>query len=332
METCQFCSEISLNAGEDPIGTAARADHWFLIELSQPWARDLWSENRLIPTDLYQRLKAQVMAGNITLRPVAIAPETAYQQPGYRRIFYYYRPSYLFANYQKQEYLVPEAQVKDLVTAIFQQILGQDNHLSEFFPYQQPSPSRELLVCTHGNVDTACSRFGYPLYQTLRQQYSSGELRVWRCSHFGGHRFAPTAISLPEGRYWGHLTENVLDALVNHRGKVADVAPCLRGWAGLNQWAQIAEREIWLNQGWEWLHYLKAGEVLEEDEVNQEWARVRIQYRDPSSEIQGSYDADIVLTGEITTASKSGSPAKTTVVKQYQVKAVTSHLAIDWDS
>jgi len=43
--------------------------------------------------------------------------------------------------------------------------------------------SENNLVCTHGNVDVACSRFGYPIYEKLRKEYSDENLRVWRCSH-----------------------------------------------------------------------------------------------------------------------------------------------------
>ena len=56
------------------------------------------------------------------------------------------------------------------------------------------------MVCTHGNIDAACARFGYPIYQQLRQNYATQSLRVWRCSHFGGHQFAPTLIDFPSGR------------------------------------------------------------------------------------------------------------------------------------
>jgi hypothetical protein len=92
-----------------------------------------------------------------------------------------------------------------------------------------------------------------------------------------------------------------------------------RGWTGLDQWTQIAEQEIWLNHGWDWFHYLKTGEVLEADETNKEWAKVRIHYSSPDETDKGICEATVESTGELTTAGESGSPPHQAMVKQYQV-------------
>ncbi|MGF1481636.1 MAG: sucrase ferredoxin [Cyanophyceae cyanobacterium] len=137
-------------------------------------------------------------------------------------MFYYRRPQQLFAQFEKQEYILPPEQVSALVIAL----LAQPERLKEFAVYRQPTQSiREMLVCTHGNVDIACSRFGYPIYQQLRSDAatSQGQLRVWQCSHFGGHRFAPTLIDLPEGRYWGHLEPDILGQLIDQKGELAQL-------------------------------------------------------------------------------------------------------------
>ena len=39
------------------------------------------------------------------------------------------------------------------------------------------------MVCTHGNVDVACARFGFPIYEQLRQtqggKWMSGRVDEW---------------------------------------------------------------------------------------------------------------------------------------------------------
>ena len=65
--------------------------------------------------------------------------------------------------------------------------------------------------------------------------------QIYECSHLGGHRFAPTALLLPNGYMYGRLdlakTQEVLDAAWN--GGVA--ASYLRGRTSFPQWAQVAE-------------------------------------------------------------------------------------------
>ncbi len=114
-------------------------------------------------------------------------------------------------------------------------LLNQPEQLSKFQMFRQDNKSiRDLLVCTHGNHDVSCGRFGYPLYRTLKQDYADTKISVWQCSHFGGHQFAPTLLDMPEGRYWGHLEPEILDLLIYRQGSVADLRSFYRGWGGLH--------------------------------------------------------------------------------------------------
>jgi len=311
---CRFCSDVSQAVGETPIGTAGHYDYWLVVELPQPWSEMALDQSEALKPYLAQ-IKYLVYQQGLKLRPLAIAPDSDYSQTGYTRVLFYRRPATLFAHYTREEYLIPNPELGNLVSAL----LLEPETLPNFGEYQQNNDhDYDLLVCTHGNVDVACSRYGYPLYQTWRQQANS-PIRVWRCSHFGGHRFAPTAISLPDGRYWGRLTREALDLITKQQGNLSDLKLYYRGWTGLAQWAQIAEQEIWLNQGWDWFNYLKTGEVVDTDDTNQEWARVRITYSSPDGRDQGGYEATIESSGELTTAGESGLPPHTNVVKQYQV-------------
>jgi len=74
-----------------------------------------------------------------------------------------------------------------------------------------------LLVCTNAKRDRCCALRGRPIVNDLAAE----GLRVWECSHTGGHRFAPTGVVLPLGQVVGRLSvelgREVLDAAASGR-------------------------------------------------------------------------------------------------------------------
>lgn len=344
---CQYCSLISQGNQEDPIGTAGTYDHWLILELKQPWSPTMWVEDpKLQP--LVNLIKQLLLRKGIRIRPIAIAPDREYSQPGYTRLFYYHRPARLFAEYEKQEFIVPETDLIPLAISLLSSLTGKSQKLSTLRTYQQQtSHIREILVCTHANVDLACGRFGYPLYKELRSHYaanSQGQLRVWRTSHFGGHQFAPTLIDLPEGRYWGHLTLEVLNSLIYRTGATENMGQFYRGWAGLGKFAQIAEREVWQQEGWSWLNYPKAGQVFKlegpgiipylyrglqripsqrlqlllerwENKATGAWVRLE----SVKDGVTTTYQAKVEISGQVNTALHSGKEIALSRVNQYRV-------------
>jgi len=66
---------------------------------------------------------------------------------------------------------------------------------------------RELLVCTDGQHDDCCARFGRPVYRALCDQAAKlgGGLSVSESSHLGGHRFAANLLALPSGDLYGRV-------------------------------------------------------------------------------------------------------------------------------
>ncbi|ASC72652.1 hypothetical protein XM38_036100 [Halomicronema hongdechloris C2206] len=332
---CRFCSQVSKAVGEDPIGTARTVDCWLVLELAQPWTETLFQEDPRI-TPLIQLFKQLFMKHGVLMSPVLIAPDSDYSQPGQTRVMFYRRPRTQFAQFDKQEFVVPDADLPRLATALMKNVMRQPDELSGFQRYRQDTAHvRDMMVCTHGNVDAACARFGHPIYKMLRNGYaaqSDGTLRVWRCSHFGGHKFAPTLIDLPDGRYWGHLEPEILDVLVHRQGDVSQLRSHYRGWSGLSKFEQIAEREIWLQQGWEWLSCHKSGKTLgkglrgikrylypvlrwvplkrvqaflQQWTNDATWAEVRIEFTNAAQNTSGAYHARVEVCGEVMTAAKS---------------------------
>ena len=92
-----------------------------------------------------------------------------------------------------------------------------------------------LFICTHSGRDRCCAIHGRALMGDVLNRYSQRS-RVWECSHLGGHRFAPTALSLPTGTMFGrldldstldllHATESGRLPLSHYRGRSAFPAP-----------------------------------------------------------------------------------------------------------
>lgn len=322
LNDCQFCSVVSKANGEDPIGTANAASTWVIVETPQPWTKASLMAHPALSL-VFQELRQ----GRGKLMPMAIASDPEYSVPGLVRLLHYQRPATSFAQFDKQEFLVPKNQLAQLTTAL----LKQPNQLDRFETYKQSTRHiREIVVCTHGNIDVACARFGYPIYQKLRQEYaasSNKKLRVWRGSHFGGHQFAPTLLDLPTGSFWGHLEPGVLDCLVQRDAPVTKLHRFYFGWAGLTKFEQIVEREIWMQHGWEWLNYHKSARVLAQDTANEEWnadwAEIRLEFTSPDGSVQGAYEARVEVCDRIMTAINSGNEQPLQEVKQYRVSRVT---------
>ncbi|WP_289500416.1 sucrase ferredoxin [Gloeocapsopsis sp. IPPAS B-1203] len=289
--------------------------------MAQPWTGEVMDNNPIVVQ--IKNASRALMQQGVKLEFLTIAPDRDYSQPSMARILHYSRPVGLFAKFHKQEFLVPNAEISSLITAL----LSNPDELLHFNSYQQQTHHiREFFVCTHGDVDIACARFGYAIYKTLRSEYganSTGQLRAWRCSHFGGHKFAPTLIDFPEGRYWGHLEPEILALLVHRIGSVTNLERFYRGWAGLGMYEQIAERAIWMQQGWDWLNYHKVGQTLVRDEThgqwNADWAEVRIDFVAFDGSVSGAYEARVEVSGEVMTMGHSGDEQSIGAVKQYRV-------------
>ncbi|MEM8529504.1 MAG: sucrase ferredoxin [Chloroflexota bacterium] len=315
-ERC-YCSVVSKENGEDPIGSIAHCNHYLIVEVPTPWPRDVTNLKR-IPTELIALLQALILEQGLKIRPLIIVPDEEYSVSDKVRVFHYYRPENAFSIYQKEEFLVSEAELFPLVQTIF----SRPAELPRFAAYQQhTSHIRELFVCTHGSVDAACAVFGYPMYRKLRDEYadpSGGTLRAWRVSHFGGHRFAPTLIDLPEGRFWGHLETDQLDTLIHRTDSVESLRLCYRGWTGLeSRYEHVAERDMLMQEGWDWMQYAKHGQLLEVDTETEQWGRIRIDFTTPNGR-SGAYEAMVERSGTVQTLGESG-PCELREEPQYRV-------------
>lgn len=124
---------------------------------------------------------------------------------------------------------------------------------------------RIVLVCTHGKRDACCGSLGTALYRSVADL--GLEVRVWRTSHTGGHRFAPTALILPEGTLWAYLDAELLAGIIQRTATPGDVLPHYRGCSGLDgPEAQAADREALGQEGWSWLDTPRRASVVGRDD------------------------------------------------------------------
>ena len=183
-----YCSDQSLAAGEPLAGTADRVDIWLLLEYNPMWRAKAVTDNDLAPkvkSWLDQQMAAVTERG---LKP---------------RLQFIRRPELdreeitLFVGMAQGLYRFDSVGYDAITDLNIAASVG-----SELIPFMQRVEESQYFVCTNGQRDLCCARFGRPAYVRLREIV--GE-RAWQTSHLGGHRFAPNVLALPQGVLYGRV-------------------------------------------------------------------------------------------------------------------------------
>lgn len=241
----QFCSTGSTNSGESPIGSAWYTPELIVCELPLPWGEDLL-KSRNIPAGFADVMTATYARRGYDLGLIGIAPDAAYSVPGHYRLMHCTIAEGSVGRFARRVFLVPHASLTEALDAL---VHGEIHPTMQ----EQTDDYRDVLLCTHGAVDSCCAKFGYPLYALMRKMADNtgSNVRVWRSTHFGGHRFAPTTLELPSGRYWGRITPQDASALVHHTSSTESLRHLYRGSAAMpDPVAQAIEGELLANIGW----------------------------------------------------------------------------------
>ena len=123
-----------------------------------------------------------------------------------------------------------------------------------------------LSVPTAGG-DRCCGSLGTTLAQELLADplRFGDDVRLWRTSHTGGHRFAPTALVLPQGTSWAFCDKAALTRILRRSGPMDDLLPRYRGCGGLASPAvQALERAVLYELGWPLFDMTRRGVELGE--------------------------------------------------------------------
>jgi hypothetical protein len=185
-----FCCDLSREAGEIMFGTAPTVKTWFLLEYSNTWNHKATEQNDLPPT-VQAWLKAQ-----LALAPGSRLLFSKRNRPAGAVIL-----TFFVARCHETAprlYRFPLDDYDSLLGLDLSNVLADGPAAVQF---QQREPL--ILVCTNGKRDRCCAREGPALYQAMAN--FAGD-NAWQCTHLGGHRFAPTLVTLPDGAFYGRLT------------------------------------------------------------------------------------------------------------------------------
>ena len=186
-DTVAWCRRESMRVSEPLHATAAQVDLWLGLEVRGPWSARPLAECG-IEREVLEWLD-QVPGGRLQLlrRP---------GRTGSRRLLVANRHFTARLDWASAADLPPSP--ARLVEAV--------NPPPSFRPVHQ----RVYLVCTHGQRDRCCAKWGAAMYRALAQRAPQ---RVWQTSHLGGHRFAATLVELRSGHVYGRLEADEADAL-----------------------------------------------------------------------------------------------------------------------
>lgn len=245
-----LCADISREAGEDPIGTAPFWQEVTVLELDiTVWAQlrdpSAWTDEQ---RGVFEALRERVEdsgAGFGLLMSAPAARGTPLRVRHYRQ-----GPG----GFVRRDYLSPFSQ-NQWARGLHDTLLDR-RCLQEWTEQEAPQGS-DFHVCTHGTVDAACGKYGAPVYQAL----DAAGVRAWRTGHFGGHRFAATAVELPSGYLWAHLSPGLALKVAGREVHPAELRAHLRGFAGLPPLAQVVDRELLMHHGWAWTRARRRAEI-----------------------------------------------------------------------
>lgn len=222
-----LCSHFARLNGVDPGGTALAPDVIVLVEVDEPWPKPVAKHEDLMalvavaqahPEQV--RLLAAIPHDAANPRVIALRPATA----GMTRA---------------------ERPLGDHPTQALLAVLTEETPLAVA---TNSDAARTLLVCTQGSHDVCCGVDGAEFADAFESERP--DVEVFRVSHTGGHRFAPTAMSFPDGRMWAYLTPDLAGDIVDRQGSTDVLAHLCRGWWGAPTGpAQIAERAVFAELG-----------------------------------------------------------------------------------
>ncbi|WP_406298827.1 sucrase ferredoxin [Embleya sp. NBC_00888] len=248
METCVF---LSHELAEPMAGTAPTTRGWLLVEHPGPWAAKALTGSRGLDDGVGRELDER--AGRAGFRAALIRrPDQAGRRPdeaspraddaggpadagtapdGPRTVFLAWtEPGGTWLRRLRV------ARAADLLTLDLAALAGPaEPALGE--PVAEPL----ILVCTNGKRDRCCAVEGRPLAAALAASLPGA---AWEVTHLGGHRFAPTAIVLPQGYLYGRLDPTSARAVIAAARRGEMLPDRCRGRATYSRAGQAAELAV----------------------------------------------------------------------------------------
>ena len=228
------CSEHSQAIDLDPRGTALNIDAVVLIELPLPWPKPVFTH-----TDL-KGLESLIHTSMGTTRVLACQPRSNEQTT---TVTVFCKEDITFDRWVFE--LENENSLAELIETL---ISSKPENIDTSKQIEENKEA--VLLCTQGSHDICCGSKGTRLANLIEEQ--DNNIDLFKVSHLGGHRFSPTAMTMPDGRMWANLDLVTLDSILKKQIEAEEVARFCRGWVGAMKGPeQIAEIEIFKQIGWD---------------------------------------------------------------------------------
>ncbi|MDA3038454.1 MAG: hypothetical protein O3C27_02800, partial [Actinomycetota bacterium] len=242
------CSVQSRSLGELPGGSATSADRFILVELPTPWPASI--EDHPMVAEVIATGPTHDVTRILGIRGGSETPNG--DEEAVRKILVYRKmpgqPFTRFAGFEAT--FGTDRLAKGLADAYSGDLAGFTP--IEVDPRHPTESTLDVLICTHGSRDRCCGQAGSLLFLELADRLPDN-VRLWRASHTGGHRFAPTGISFPDGLTWAFLDGHLLSGIISRTLDPAALSSHLRGCAGFEGVEQVADAAAFGQVGWDWL-------------------------------------------------------------------------------
>lgn len=261
INTARF--RCSLGAREEQLaGSAAEDTAYLLVEHPGPWGNKALAESRL-PESVRTGLAQAAAEAGVRVQLI--------RRHGRRTPTDHFR---VFLGYAAPGDSWLETALLDVPEDLLDLDLDglAEGRRSGFEEYD----GRLLLVCTNGRRDACCAEFGRPVTSILATRFPQ---ETWETTHLGGHRFAATVLTLPEGLSYGWLdvdsalqvSELTLDGRLD--------AARLRGRTAYAPAVQAAEIALLESLGEDRIDGLELVEVVPDVDAGVEDAATRVIFR-----------------------------------------------------
>ena len=239
------CAPFHESLGVAPWGSAAAYEGFLFVDVPLPWPHDVTGSG-LFAELVGATAPMVVAADGRRWRPQALVPAGG----GPLQVLAFDRPAGPARPYRRRSWVV----APDAALALCRAVLdaGWDGPVAVGGAEPgAPVEGTELFVCTHGKRDTCCGSLGTRLFEALDgRRELAGTVR--RTSHTGGHRFAPTVLSFPDGYAWAHVDTPYLGRQLGAGAGELARAHC-RGSAGFDDpAAQVVDVEGFAALGAAW--------------------------------------------------------------------------------
>lgn len=218
------CAPWTLDLGVDPIGSAVELDRLVTVEVPLPWPADVGDLPWIADLDPPAGTRVQTIVPEVA-RADGTVLVTRWEARG--------------ARFTGTDWAVPAVDVPVALAAV---VAGGEPEATG-----QVAPA-EILICGHGSRDRCCGGSGTRL--AVEARAALPDIRIRRTSHLGGHRFAPTALSMPDGRVWAFLDALVLAGIVDRTLHPVEARDHYRGHVALDPWSQVVEGLNLSEHGW----------------------------------------------------------------------------------